>query len=191
MIRSARPQDAEQVIPLLHSAIGRIANTLAGKENDEEALAVIQDYFRQPGNRLSYEQVIVDEREGKVAGMLLSYSGDRANELDEPLLERIRQNSGDRNRTIEAETELGEYYLDSLAVGEDYQGQGIAKALMSAFEERAAGQGFDKVTLLVEQENERAYALYVKMGYHVDGIRHLSGYEFRRMVKRVPVVKKP
>ncbi|WP_152394715.1 GNAT family N-acetyltransferase [Paenibacillus guangzhouensis] len=184
MIRTARAEDVAQVVPLMHAAIGRIANTLAGTTDDQEALTVVGEFFMQPGNRLSYENTIVYEVEGQVVGFLLAYHGSRTEELDKPFVDRIRSVSGEEV-TIVKEAQDDEYYLDSVAVNDAYQGQGIGKKLMDAFEQQGIERGYTKLALLVEMDNENAYQLYVKKGYHVDGEIMVSGYHFRHMIKIV------
>lgn len=185
MIRQAAIEDAAQVMPLLHDAIGSIANSLAGTADETEAMRILSDFYRLPGNRISYDNVIVEERNGQVAGILIAYDGSRAEELDKPFLDRIRAETGRTDYTITKEPQPNEYYLDSIAVRESYQGQGIAKGLMAAFEAKAVEEGHTKLSLIVEQENDRAYALYRKMGYEEEGSLQVSGHLFRRMVKEI------
>ncbi|WP_409346453.1 GNAT family N-acetyltransferase [Paenibacillus sp. MBLB4367] len=183
MIRQAGIQDAEQVIPLLHSAIGSIACSLAGTMDEPEALHILKEFYKQPGNRISYENVIVDERDGRIAGMLVAYHGSEAESLDQPFLERIRRVKGIANYTIEKESRVEDYYLDAVAVHEDYQGKGIAKMLMKAFEAKAEALGYPTVGLIVEEHNERAHAIYVKQGYRTEGELTVYGHRYLRMTK--------
>ncbi|PYI55229.1 GNAT family N-acetyltransferase [Paenibacillus flagellatus] len=185
MIRNARPEDAEQVMPLIWSAIGTIAHSLAGTDDDAEANRILTSFYRVRGNRISYENVIVEERDGRVAGMALAYDGGSADRLDRPFVERIERETGRTGYTIAKEPQPNEYYLDSLAVAEPFQGQGIAKSLMGAFERKAAESGFARVSLIVEPDNERAIGLYGNMGYREDGVLQVSGKRFVRMVKPV------
>ncbi|WP_042164267.1 GNAT family N-acetyltransferase [Paenibacillus gorillae] len=185
MIQAARKEDGPEVMALMHTAIGSIACSLAGVDGEEEAMGILASFYEEEGNRISYRNVIVDKREDKVAGILISYGGDDAEALDRPFIERIERVTGRTGYTITQETRPGEYYLDSIAVHEDFQGQGIAKALMAAFEVKAAEEGYDRVTLIVEEYNDRAHALYVKMGYTEDGVLEVSGHLYKRMVKQI------
>ena len=81
------------------------------------------------------------------------------------------------------EAQDDEYYLDSLAVMEEYRGQGIATALIRRFEAEARVQGNDKVALLAEESNEPAFRLYRKLGYVTEGIVRIHGDDFHHMVK--------
>lgn len=183
--RYATNDDAPAVIPLLQEAIGPIAYLLTGASDDAEAARRLTDFYKQPGNRISREHMLVHERDGRVAGMLVAYSGNDAQRLDEPFLERMRRDFGEAEREIVREARDGEYYLDALAVAEEYRGQGIATALMAAAERRAGELGFDRTALIVEAYNERAFAIYSRGGYAEDGMLRIGGSDYRRMVKRL------
>ncbi|GLX67654.1 GNAT family N-acetyltransferase [Paenibacillus glycanilyticus] len=187
MIEPASKEDVEQVMPLLHEAIGNIACSLAGVGEDEEAEAmrILADFYVEEDNRVSYRNVIVDKREGVVAGILVCYSGDAAERLDQPLIERVKRATGMADYTILTETRPGEFYLDSIAVHASFRNQGIAKALMAAFEREAVKQGYRLVSLIVEEYNGQARILYEKMGYTEDGELVVSGHRYTRMVKTV------
>lgn len=98
MIRPAAPGDAEQVIPLLYEAIGDIAHLLSGTEDFERTMEVLTSFYQLPGNRISYENAIVEETEGMPVGFALFYDGSRMGALDEPLLGRLRSCGPSRAR---------------------------------------------------------------------------------------------
>ncbi|SFE43226.1 Acetyltransferase (GNAT) family protein [Paenibacillus catalpae] len=185
MIGPAGKEDVEQVMPLLHEAIGNIACSLAGVEDEAEAMRILADFYREEGNRVSYRNVIVDKRDDAVAGIVVCYAGDKAEELDQPLIERVKRVTGIADYSILTETRPGEFYLDSIAVHASFRNQGIAKALMAAFEREAVKQGYNLVSLIVEEYNGQARMLYEKMGYKEDGELIVSGHRYTRMVKTV------
>ncbi|WP_138752699.1 GNAT family N-acetyltransferase [Paenibacillus sinopodophylli] len=176
MIESAHKEDVEEVMPLLLAAIGHIAYTLAGTDDWTEAARILSGFYVREDNRISYKHVIVDRRHDGVAGMLLSYAGDGAMALDLPFTPRAGE-------TIVVEARAGDYYLDSIAVDERYQGQGIAKALIAAYEEKGLEQGWERLSLIVEPNNDRAQALYKKLDFIEDGFIEVSGCRYIRMIK--------
>ncbi|MNW54566.1 putative acetyltransferase [compost metagenome] len=186
MYRQGQKSDAPAVIALLFSAIGNIANTLAGTDNDEEAFRVLEAFYQEQGNRISYENVVVKEENGRVIAFMLSYHGSDAAKLDQPFVDRITAMGGVAP-VIERETKEDEYYLDSIAVDPDYQGYGIGTEMLQLFEQQASERGYDKIMLLVDQANPSARKLYVRQGYIEDGSIVVSGHVFDRMVKRVKV----
>ncbi|MFD1989253.1 GNAT family N-acetyltransferase [Paenibacillus nicotianae] len=184
MIRPATPNDAPVVLELMYTAIGDIAHAFTGTNNKEQALLALRPLFEQTGNRISYENIFVEEREDQVIGFVLAYHGSQIASLDAPLIERVRQRGQDPSAII-PEAREDEYYLDSLAVDSSYQGQGIGTVLIHAFEQQAQQLGHHKVMLIVDQENPKARKLYERLGYTEDGQITVNGHEFYRMIKAV------
>ncbi|REE68080.1 hypothetical protein A8990_1389 [Paenibacillus taihuensis] len=116
--------------------------------------------------------------------MLVAYSGNDAHLLDEPFLEQLRRQTPLlADSVIVKEAQDGEYYLDAIAVAEQFRGHGIAKRLMAAAEQRAAELGFDRTALIVEAYNDRAYKLYAASGYNEAGTLRIGDSGYRRMAK--------
>ena len=68
-----------------------------------------------------------------------------------------------------AETEAGEFYLDSVGVLPEYRGRGIATRLFEAQIARAASLGHSRVGLIVDEDKPEAEALYARLGFnHID-----------------------
>jgi ribosomal protein S18 acetylase RimI-like enzyme len=183
MIRQATQEDAELVIQLMYTAIGGIAHTLSGTDNVEDTMRVLASFFRQRGNRISFENVLVKEVKGRVIAFMLAYHGSRAKELDLPFLSRLRD-IGQLSPWIEREARQDEYYLDCVAVDSDFQGRGIGTELLHLFERNALELGYPKIMLLVDEENVPAQLLYKKLGYTEDGKIQVSGRAFYRMIKQ-------
>ncbi len=184
-IRPARPEDAAEVAPLMYDAMEDIAHTIAGTTDLPATFDALEELFRLNEGRLSFANTLICEDDsGRAAGFLLSYGGDDAKSLDEPLLRRL-QERGLPTDGLVPEARPGEYYLDSLAVSGAYRGAGIGTRLIQAFEERAASLGWRQTMLVVERENIKARALYERLGYREDGSIELSGHLYDRMVKSV------
>ncbi|WP_338552606.1 GNAT family N-acetyltransferase [Paenibacillus sp. KS-LC4] len=187
MIVPAKKEDVQQVMPLIHAAIGDIAYTLTAAQDEQEAMNILADFYVEKGNRLSYEHVLVAWEGDAIAGMALGYGGDEAAKLDAPLLARIRHQEPSYTDDYQIMTEArpGEYYLDSIAVYPAYQGKGIARALISALEHKAREAGWPCVSLIALDDNEKATALYIRLGYAEDGELELAGHRYIRMVKQL------
>ncbi|MHA7964513.1 GNAT family N-acetyltransferase [Paenibacillus sp. CAU 1782] len=184
VICEAHPQDAGELLPLLLSAIGSIAYTLSGSRNQKETEEVLRDWIARENNRLSYSNILVDRRDGEIAGMLVCYSGSDAARLDEPIKKRLAELYGAQAaEELVAECSPGDYYLDTVAVAEGYRGQGVAKGLLAAFESRGKLSGCSRLSLIVEPYNEKATSLYRGLGYREDGKLPVSGTMYTIMVK--------
>jgi len=115
MIRPAKPEDAKAIVPLIHMAIGTIANQLAGTQDDEEMLRVLEQFFQKDGNRLSYENVLVAEIDGEVAGFALAYHGSQTGELDQPIVRHLIETTGNEQAALTQEpNEDVSFLLDNI-----------------------------------------------------------------------------
>ncbi|MBW7477632.1 GNAT family N-acetyltransferase [Paenibacillus oenotherae] len=186
MIRLSRPDEGQYVVPLLYAAIGSdIAAMLTGEREAQRAMEVMLDFFGQQGNRLSYENVVVAEADGHPVGCVLFYHGSAIGDLDRPLLNRVAMLTNNPDVSFTREAQEDEFYLDSLAVDDRYQGRGIGGALIAAFEAAGRARGFDRLALIVIRGNDKAKALYIKKGYEPDGQLELCGHIYDHMVKRI------
>lgn len=80
--------------------------------------------------------------------------------------------------------QIGEVYIDFIAVGQAFQNQGIGHFIMNQLAERSEQDGrLRKLTLFVLKGNNRAIHLYEKMGYKKTGNNRSEKYHF--MVKRI------
>ena len=184
MIQFASKQDADDILPLLLSAIGNIAFTLSGTEDPDETYRTLKHFYLREDNRLSYNNVLVCRKDDKAAGMLLCYAGDVAAALDYPIAAYLSEIGAEKQKQqLVTEARPGDFYLDSIAVKANMQGRGVARELMSAFEQIGSERQFARLSLIVEPGNERAYNLYKKQGYQEDDHMIVSGKTYIRMIK--------
>ncbi|MHA0038693.1 GNAT family N-acetyltransferase [Deinococcus sp. PESE-13] len=179
-IRPAQPADAAFVAPLIQEAIGAVGHHLTATQSDEAAAPVIAEFFVQPGNRLSYANVLIAELGAQPVGLALTYLGEEADDLDAPLREHRRRQQ--LSPDITRETEGDELYLDTLSTTAAARGQGIGAALIDACAQRAQSLGVP-LTLLVEDGNP-ARRLYERSGFVPAGRRELAGHGYTRMERR-------
>lgn len=182
-MRKASQDDAVAAARLIRLAIADIAEALTGEEQEERILSVLADFFKQTGNRLSYENSFVYEVERKVAGVCLAYYGGDAKELDEPLAIRLRIMKDDPNVMIEKEADIEDFYLDTVCVDPAFRGQGIGTALIQFAEQYAKEQGYQRISLAVEQTNEQAQQLYTRLGYAPMKMITIHGHQYEYRVK--------
>lgn len=70
-----------------------------------------------------------------------------------------------------------------LAVAEEYQGKGLASALLSEFEDYAGKHGLTYVKLEVRKQNSVAQKLYSKFGYKVMGDASDTSYYMQKALE--------
>lgn len=183
MIRQAIPGDAPKAIPLILEAIGSIAFILTGTTERKEAASILDDFFRQGGNRVSYRNTLVLEEDGQVVGIALVYDGAKARELDEPLERAALKKSGIPDYRIPTEADESEFYLDTVSVSPSCQGRGYGRKLIEAACQRGREQGHHRIALLVDLSNAGAKRLYEKLGFTVAGTKSIGEEEYFHMVR--------
>src|SRR5215831_3759659 len=109
MIRQAIPSDAPSVTPLMLEAIGSIAFILTGVKEEEEAARILSRFFRQEGNRVSHHNTLVLEDAGQIVGLVLTYDGAKARELDKPLEAAAAEKSANPDYRIPTEPDESEF----------------------------------------------------------------------------------
>jgi ribosomal protein S18 acetylase RimI-like enzyme len=172
-IRPAQPADADVAAVLLYSAYTHTQVTYPLQ--DETASGFIerlQQFFRQDGNRFSYQYIQVAEQDAAVVGLVLSFGG-----RDEP---RLNAAAGS---WLEREAQDDEWYIDALAVLKDWEHQGIGTRLLQTAEQQARQHHYQKVALRVAPDNKPALDLYTHQHYVVIQRTLLYQRPYLRMVK--------
>jgi ribosomal protein S18 acetylase RimI-like enzyme len=80
----------------------------------------------------------------------------------------------DIRRTLPAAVEVSQ-----LHVHPDARGRGIGTALIRFAEQRILARGAETITIGVADDNERATALYARLGYRDTGLRSTARYSYR------------
>ncbi len=178
-IRHARPEDFKKVAPLIVQAMEDLACTFANTKDPQKALPLFEHFFQQPANQYSFENTIVYEEKGEIAGSITAYDGALLPLYREPFLKYIAINYNVKNLVIENETIKGELYIDTLSVYPQHQRKGIGRKLLLAIKDRAEKDGHKKLGLLVDFKNPSAKKLYSALGFETVGKKQLcnSVYE--------------
>lgn len=172
-IRPALPSDAEPAAVLLYSAYVHMQVAYPLPEEHEVGwLEHLRDYFRQEGNRFSYQNTLVAVQDGAVVGLVLSFGG----------RDEVRLNTA-AGRWLEREAEDDEWYVDALAVFTAWGRRGIGTGLLQAAEQQARLHHYPKVALNVAEGNIPAFNLYTHLHYVVTQHELLYQRPYVRMVK--------
>lgn len=119
--------------------------------------------------------VAVDD-DGSRMGVIVAYDGAKLHQLRKRFLDEFEKMNGFRiDEHMTDETSADEYYLDSLAVMPEYRGRGIAGKLIAAAAKRGREIAGKRSGLLVDKTNNRAHALYTKLGFEEKGERPFAG----------------
>ena len=180
-IRHAQPHDAHTIAQAVAMAIGdtgALCNYCGA-----DYLAVLTEIAHSEATQYSWQNALIAECDGQVAGAIVGYDGAQLQELRQGTLAIIRQRTG-RVPTIVDETEAGEYYLDSLATLPHYRSIGVGAALVEAFCKRAFAEGAERVGLIVDTHNPNAERLYLASGFEPVGERTFFGHQMRHLQKQ-------
>ncbi|MDN7245047.1 N-acetyltransferase [Planococcus shenhongbingii] len=182
-IRQATPEDAEAVAPLIINAIGDIAAHMTAESEPEAILHKVEAMIRGCNTRHSHLFTWVAEMGEAVAGTLVLYPGSKAQALDQYLIDLLEAEG--HHRTIEPEAHLDEWYIDTVSVSPQFQGQKIGTRLLSYADLLVLKAGGGKLSLNVDVEKEGAIRLYERLGFAISEPWTIIGEPFHHMVKKV------
>lgn len=180
-IRKALPTDYPFVAPLIVQAMEDLACTFANTKDPKKTLPLFEYFFQRLENQYSFENSLVYEDNGIIAGSIIAYDGALLPKYREPFLKYIATHYNVKNLVIENETMNGELYIDTLSVYPNYQGKGIGKKLLIAMQTKAAQEGHKKIGLLVDYKNPGAKKLYSNLGYKNIGTKQLGDGKYEHL----------
>ena len=171
--RPAQPADAERAAVLLYAAYTHTQATFPLPEVHERGfIKRLEHFFRQDGNRFSYQNTQVAEGSEGVVGVVLSFGGRDEARLNAAVAD-----------WLEREAEEDEWYVDALAVLSNWGRKGIGTSLLQRAEQLAREHHYPKIALNVAQENRLARRLYAHRHYVVTQQTLLYQRPYVRMVK--------
>jgi len=184
-IEQATPDKASHISSLIMEAMstGCCQNFAGSKHTLVDFHQMMERLVKMDDSQYSYRNTLVATNgEGIIAGILVAYDGAKLKALRKRFVEEALETFGIDYSAMDAETQEGEYYIDSLAVSCNFRGKGIAKELLKAAIEKGRELGLPKVGLLVDKGNPNAEGLYAHMGFgYVDdtvwgghGMKHLQ-----------------
>ena len=127
----------------------------------------------------SYRNTLVAKIDDEVVGCLISYPGD-----DYEAKRAFTFAALDGAGPSDTETGPGEYYLDTLALLPAARGHRIGLRLMESVIDYATRElGYDRFTLLVDEDKPRLEAYYTMLDFRRDEKVHFMGHPYYRMVR--------
>ncbi|MDQ0208244.1 GNAT family N-acetyltransferase [Alkalicoccobacillus murimartini] len=189
MIRFATENENEEDIRQINELTYSILETLDLKtirETPKESyLDFLAHLFANEGNRFSYHNFLISELEGRIAAIAIVYHHDDAHYYDKKLSQEMGEYFSVSPPSIQPETKNDEYYIDSIAVAEDFRNQRIGSMLLEAIEEEAYDKGYTYLSLNVDESNEHAMRLYKRFDFTVHETFELYGHPYYHMIKNL------
>jgi ribosomal protein S18 acetylase RimI-like enzyme len=177
--RAAQARDSRfiaEMIDVSSDGIALIEWTETAKANgNKTALDIGAENYSSGEGDYSYRNCFIAEQSQQLAGMLLSFAMN-AREPDDIVSAPPFDNT-DVFAPYKYLEEPESWYICGVAVTPEYRGRGIGRGLMNTARKQAIIHGYDRLSLVVFEENRTAIRLYQDLGYKV--------------VKRAPVVPHP
>ncbi|MBO7724157.1 MAG: GNAT family N-acetyltransferase [Paludibacteraceae bacterium] len=182
LIRPATKNDAITIAQVVVMAIGdeQTLKNYCGKNY----VAVLEEIARLEKTQYSFQNSLIAEVEGKIAGAIVGYAGARLLELRNGTFAIIEKHLG-TSPNMEPETSEGEFYLDSIAVFREFRGCGIGRNLIFALCKKALAEGHEKLGLLVDFDNPAAENLYTSIGFVRKNQTNFLGHKMWHMQKKL------
>ncbi len=188
VIKKAEEKDCLEVVELIKLAIGDMAETYTGYSDPQSIHTALKSMYLEKGTRFSFQSVHVALLKKRIAGQITAYPARYLSELNLGFKPFYNPNAIDKDQKINSLLESkevfdDEYYIDSLAVFESYRGLGIARNLIQEVALNAGSEGYNKLSLLVDINNEAAEKLYEKLEFKVDKHINILGHPYKHMIK--------
>ena len=181
VVREATREDAAMIALAVAIAIG---DEVALRDYcGDDYLEVLTEIAQGEATQYSYNYALIAEVNGKAVGAVVGYDGVDLYKLREGTFAVLRRHIEKDVANIVDETEAGEYYLDSVGVLPDFQGQGVGKALVAAFCDKVFAAGHKCVGLIVDSENPDAERLYTSLGFKHIGTKLFFGHNMWHLQK--------
>lgn len=160
--RPARRGDCAAIAQLYSIASDGVADYIWTQlaESGEDIFEVGRKRYEREGTAFSYQNCTIVEKNGEVVGMLVAFPmfSDPSEQETDPVLAPYSKLEEDNS-----------YYICGVALFPAYRGLGLGHQLMALAEQQARDRGFEKLSLIVFEENSGAKRLYKKLGYHEVG----------------------
>jgi ribosomal protein S18 acetylase RimI-like enzyme len=159
IFRPANKVDARAIAALYSIASDGVSDYIWTKlaEPGENILDVGQRRYERENTPFSYQNCTLAILGSEIAGMVVAFPmmvDDCAEPEDDPILAPYSK--------LE---ELNSYYICGIAVFPEFRCQGIGTQLMAIAEAKAIAKGFQKLSLIVFEQNMGAKRLYDRLGY--------------------------
>lgn len=189
ILRPMMPRDGHEVSRLIVMAIEDLAEQFTKVTNLEDLYKRLQLIIDAPETRFSAGYGLVVEEDGVIAGAGFAYSGEIIRFLTENMINLMKAEGSnyhvdEEKRLLDSkEAHEDEFYIDNLAVFEDFRGKGYSRLIIQAFERKAREAGFAKIAILADVNNPKAKAIYERLGYVSDSVFRVLGHDYDHMVK--------
>lgn len=164
-IRKAQNQDAKAIATYIVLAMDDLIYNILGNITETEAILFMSELVATPGNQYSYDNAwVMEDKNAQIVAAAVVYDGARLEELRQTVIRKIAE-TFQRHFQPEAETQAGEFYIDTVGVNPDVQGKGYGSTLFQFLIDEYVHRQKQTLGLLVDKDNPKAKALYLRLGF--------------------------
>lgn len=188
MIRQAQRKDYPFVFPILEQIFEEMDMKTIKALPKSQFYDLMRYGFQSENYRYSHNRIWVDTDENdNVFGILDMYGYDDQDIIDTALEPSYPKVGLPLDTVIFSDKEAlkDEWYIDAIAVHPDHWGKGVASRLLEIAPELARKNGYDRISLNVDQENPRAQRLYEYRGFETTSTMTIGDRKYDHMIKRV------
>lgn len=156
MIRKAELQDSEKVAQLILMASFLVFEDMLKTNDYNKIIKFVMNLYDNIDNKYSMNNIIVYTIDDEVAGCLVYYKS-----KDEAILNKNMQKILNSDYSFSFESIPNTVYLDSIAVFDNFQGQGIARELIEYLKDNSDSD----LSLLVETYKKKVQSFYERLGF--------------------------
>jgi len=181
-ITQATPSQAAEIARLIMRAMNEdCCQYFAGKHSLEDFHRMMTMLVAQENSQYSYTNTLVAMHDDQIVGICTSYDGARLHQLREAFIAAAKTCLERDFSAMDDETSAGELYVDSLAVVQGFEHQGIATALLKQTIAKAKRMQLPAVGLLVDQGNPKAERLYTHIGFQFVNTSRWGGHPMKHL----------
>ncbi|HCM89300.1 MULTISPECIES: GNAT family N-acetyltransferase [Vagococcus] len=188
MIRSAEPKDANEAMDLVMIVLRDMELDVFNKlaEDDVKKL-LIKAFIKEPNYRYGFNNAIVKEIDGHVAGVAFGYPDHLEKNIDDAFINLLLNHNLSEEYKLfhDEETFKDEWYLDTLVTSPDFRGKGVARELLDSLPYLAKKHNRNKLGLNVDTINESARRIYLNNGFEKVGQIEISNHDYDHLQKLV------
>ena len=183
-VREAQQDDAGQIAPLIDIIFDEMELDELEDVPEPGLAKVITRAYQTDTYLSSKASTVVAEADGQVVGVVFGYPSENEDAINQVLINLSKKSADFKEPYIpDSETNTDEWYLDSIAVDQRYQGHGIGSKLLNAVPRMALNDGKSVVGLNVDYQNPNAEKLYARKGFKTVGTQMIGDHLYHHMQK--------
>ncbi len=188
MIRIAEPKDASEAIDLVMIVLKDMELDIFNKLSEQKVKELlVEAYINEPDYRYGFNNALVKEINGKVAGIAFGYPDHLEENIDDAFINLLLNNNLSEEYKLfnDEETFKNEWYLDTLVTSPDFRGKGVARELLDALPDLAKKHSRTKLGLNVDKINDNARRIYLNNGFEKVGQIDIANHDYDHLQKHV------